>query len=105
VDGLELDLAGQVDVIRLDILTGLGRSAAALYGVRAVPTLLVVDGQGQIAHQTAGIPTDPGLVRAAALALTGQKCAYKPLRPLSRATKRWATELPNKRRPTVRRSR
>lgn len=72
VDGLERDLTNQVAVIRLDILTELGRTAAGLYGVRAVPTLLVVDGQGQVVHQTAGIPTDPGQVRQAALALVGE---------------------------------
>ena len=71
MDGLEQDLSGRVDVIRLDILTELGRTAAGLYGVRAVPTLLVVDGQGQIAHQSAGIPTDPSQLREAALALVG----------------------------------
>ena len=69
VDGLEQDLTNQVELIRLDILSETGRSAAGLYGVRSVPTLMVVDGQGQIAFQTAGIPTDPGQVRDAALAL------------------------------------
>jgi hypothetical protein len=69
VDGLERDLDNQVAVIRLDILTDLGRSAAGLYGVRAVPTLLVVDGQGQVVHQTAGIPTDPSPIRQTALDL------------------------------------
>ena len=70
MDGLEQDLSGRVDVIRLGILTELGHRRRAI-SVRAVPTLLVVDGQGQITHQSAGIPTDPSQLREAALALVG----------------------------------
>lgn len=47
VDGLEQDLNGKATVLRLDITSRLGRQAAASYGVRGTPTLIVVDGQGQ----------------------------------------------------------
>jgi thioredoxin-related protein len=47
VDGLERDLADKAEVIRLDVLSRLGRQAAAHYGVRGTPTVIVVDGQGQ----------------------------------------------------------
>ncbi|MCB0211678.1 MAG: hypothetical protein KDJ52_20235 [Anaerolineae bacterium] len=47
VDGLESDLSGQAEVVRLDIMTAVGRQAASMYGVRGIPTLMVVDGQGE----------------------------------------------------------
>lgn len=47
VDGLERDLADKAEVVRLDVTTQLGQQAAAKYGVRGTPTLIVIDGQGQ----------------------------------------------------------
>lgn len=57
VDRLEHQLEGKAEVIRLDMLSGVGRQAALRYGVRAVPTLLVLDGQGQV------VLTQVGLIR------------------------------------------
>jgi thioredoxin-related protein len=34
-------------VIRLSVTSGIGRQLAPSYGVRAVPTLILVDGTGQ----------------------------------------------------------
>jgi thioredoxin-like negative regulator of GroEL len=47
VDGLERDLKGKSDVLRLDVLSPLGRQVAGQFGVRGVPTLIVVDGNGR----------------------------------------------------------
>lgn len=47
MDGLEQDLSGKATVLHLDVTSRLGRQAAASYGVRGTPTLIVVDGQGQ----------------------------------------------------------
>lgn len=47
MDGLERDLAGKAEVVRLDVTTQVGQRAAATYGVRGTPTLIVIDGQGQ----------------------------------------------------------
>jgi thioredoxin-like negative regulator of GroEL len=47
VDGVEKQLTGKAQVIRLDVTSQVGREAAARYGVRGVPTLIVVDGDGQ----------------------------------------------------------
>ena len=47
MDGLEHDLTGKAEVVRLDVMTQVGQRAAATYGVRGTPTLIVVDGQGQ----------------------------------------------------------
>ena len=56
VDGLEKKLAGKAAVIRLDMLSRVGQQAARRYGVRGVPSLVVVDGRGQAVYGRAGIP-------------------------------------------------
>jgi thioredoxin-related protein len=61
VDGLEKKLAGQATVVRLDVMSKVGRQAAARYGVRGMPTLVVVDGHGQAVYSQMGIPR-PGQV-------------------------------------------
>lgn len=68
VDGLERELWGRVDVLRLDLLGEVGRAAAGTYGVRLLPTLLVIDGAGAEVARTEGLLTDPGALRDAALA-------------------------------------
>lgn len=62
MDGLEDDLTGKANVVRLNILSSIGRQAAAHFGVRGLPTLLVVDGGGQVTHTQLGI-IRPGAVR------------------------------------------
>jgi thioredoxin-related protein len=57
VDGLEQDLAGQAKVMRLDLMSSVGQQAAGYFGVRGIPTLLVVDGKGEV------ILTQIGLIR------------------------------------------
>lgn len=47
MDGLERDLTGKAEVVRLDVTTQVGQRAAAKYGVRGTPTVIVIDGQGQ----------------------------------------------------------
>ena len=56
VDGLEKDLEGRADVVRLSILTDLGREVATRYGVRAVPTFLIFDSQGALIGRQVGFP-------------------------------------------------
>ena len=63
MDRLERELDGKADVLRLDMMSGVGRQAAARFGVRAVPTLVVVDGNGQVALTQVGI-IRPGAVQA-----------------------------------------
>ncbi|NPV68567.1 MAG: thioredoxin family protein [Anaerolineae bacterium] len=71
MDGLEADLRGKVEVLRLDILNGPGRELARRYGVRAVPVFLLFDGQGNLIQQHSGIPNRDAL-REAALALSNR---------------------------------
>lgn len=61
VDRMESQLAGKAEVIRLNLMTQVGRQAAARYGVRGVPTLVVVDGTGAPVYGRYGIP-NPGQV-------------------------------------------
>ena len=63
VDRLERELDGKAEVIRLDMMSGVGRQAAAVFGVRVVPTLVVVDGQGQVSLTQVGL-IRPGVVQA-----------------------------------------
>jgi thioredoxin-like negative regulator of GroEL len=63
VDRLERELDGKADVIRLDMMSGVGRQVAARFGVRAVPTLVVVDAEGHIALTQVGL-IRPGDVQA-----------------------------------------
>ena len=61
VNRIENQLEGKAQVIRLDMLSRVGRQAAMRYGVRGMPTLLVVDGNGQPVYGRYGIPL-PGPV-------------------------------------------
>ncbi len=44
---MERDLKGKSAVLRLDVLSPVGRQVAGQFGVRGVPTLIVVDGDGR----------------------------------------------------------
>ena len=59
MDRLEGELGTQASVIRLNLLSSIGQAAAGQFGVRAIPTFVLVDGQGNILHRQAGrIDTD-----------------------------------------------
>jgi len=47
VDGIERELAGRARVVRLNMLSAEGRELAVRWGVRGVPTLIVLDGRGE----------------------------------------------------------
>lgn len=55
VDGIERKLDGRAKVVRLNTLSEVGQQAAVRYGVRGVPTLIVVDGNGQAVYSQVGI--------------------------------------------------
>jgi thiol-disulfide isomerase/thioredoxin len=61
VNGIEQELEGTARVIRLDIASELGKSAAGRYGVSSVPTTLVLDDTGEVVHRESGVP-DRGTV-------------------------------------------
>ena len=63
VDGLERKLNGKASVIRFDVMSRVGRQAAARFGVRAVPTLILINGDGEALLTQVGLPR-PGEVQA-----------------------------------------
>ncbi|NLE46716.1 MAG: thioredoxin family protein [Chloroflexi bacterium] len=69
VDGLERDLQGQAQVLRLSVTDEVGGILAHRYGVRGVPAFVLFDGTGQVALSFAGIP-DRNTVRQAVADLT-----------------------------------
>jgi thioredoxin-related protein len=56
VDGLERDLEGQAQVLRLSVLDDVGGQLAMRYGVRGVPTFVLLDGAGDVVLAQGGIP-------------------------------------------------
>jgi thioredoxin-related protein len=62
VDGIERDLEGTAQVIRINAITELGGRLAQRYGVRGVPAIVVLDGAGQVVTQSVGMPDRTGLV-------------------------------------------
>lgn len=65
VNGIEEDLGETVPVIRLDIGSDVGKSVADRFGVRGVPTTIVLDGAGQVVHRESGIPSREEVVASA----------------------------------------
>ena len=64
MDRLEADLSEQADVVRVDVATQVGSALAERYSVQAVPTLLVLDGAGQVVYSQPGLP-DRAAIEAA----------------------------------------
>ena len=65
MNGIQKDLEGTATVIRLDISSEVGRSAAETYGVTSVPTTLVLNGSDEVVHRESGIPSRKEVVRRA----------------------------------------
>jgi thioredoxin-related protein len=64
VDRLEQELAGQAQVVRVNLISQTGVDLARRYGVRATPTLLVFDGAGNVVYSQAGIPNRAAVLEA-----------------------------------------
>ncbi len=62
VDGIEKDLQGRARVIRLDAWNEVGQLAAQRYGVRSLPTLFILDGQGRVYDYVVGVPNRKAVV-------------------------------------------
>jgi len=56
VDRIEKKFKGQAEVVRLNVYHPISAELARAYHIRAVPTLIVFNGQGQIAHREIGVP-------------------------------------------------
>ena len=64
MDGLEKALEGQAPVLRLDVMSGVGREAAIRYQIRGVPTFLVFDGRGKVIYRQVGPPNRGAIIQA-----------------------------------------
>ena len=70
VDGLERDLQGQAQVLRVGVMDDVGGTLALRYGVRGVPTLVVLNGAGEVVLKQTGM-LDRAEVMAAVAELSG----------------------------------
>jgi thioredoxin-related protein len=56
VYGLERELGDRVQVLRLNVLSPVGRAAARKYAVRAVPTFVLFDAGEEMVYYQVGFP-------------------------------------------------
>ena len=70
VDGLERELGEKVQVLRLSVMDDVGGPLAMRYGVRGVPTFVLLDGAGEVVLKQAGMP-DREAIKAAVVELAG----------------------------------
>jgi len=64
VDRLERELASQIQVLRLNVTDDVGRELAMRYGVRGVPTFVLLDGAGETTLTQVGMPDRAEIVAA-----------------------------------------
>ncbi|MBN1177939.1 MAG: hypothetical protein JXD18_01925 [Anaerolineae bacterium] len=64
MDRIETELEGRAEVVRLSVMSDVGGTLARRYGVRGVPTLVVIDGAGQVVYAEAGIPDQEAIIAA-----------------------------------------
>jgi thioredoxin-related protein len=70
VDGLERRLedgstpSPQAQVLRLNVTDSVGRRLAIRYGVRRVPTLVLLDGSGNVLLKQVGTPRRDEIIEA-----------------------------------------
>jgi thioredoxin-related protein len=71
VDGLAQTLEGQAQVLRLSVTDDVGGELAMRYGVRGVPTFVLLDGAGEVVLKQVGMPDRAGIEAAVARLLEG----------------------------------
>jgi thioredoxin-related protein len=71
VDGIERELEGRAQVVRLSVMDNVGGQLALRYGARGVPTIVVLDGAGEVVYVKTGSP-NRGEILAAVQGVTGQ---------------------------------
>jgi thioredoxin-related protein len=71
VDGLERELEGRAQVLRLSVMDDVGGGLAMRYGVRGVPTFVLLDRAGEVVLQQAGMP-DRDAIQATVTELLGE---------------------------------
>ena len=56
VDGIERELEGRAQVVRLSVMDSVGGQLALRYGARGVPTMVVLNGAGEVVYVKIGSP-------------------------------------------------
>ncbi len=56
MNGIEAQVGDRLEIIRLDLLSAIGRQAAREYGVHMVPATLLFDGRGELIDRQIGKP-------------------------------------------------
>jgi hypothetical protein len=64
-------LEGGAQVVRLSVMDNVGGQLALRYGARGVPTIVVLDGAGEVVYVKTGSP-NRGEILAAVQGVTGQ---------------------------------
>ncbi len=64
VDRLEQELAGQAQVLRLNVSSSVNVKLAMRYGVRGVPAFLLLDGTGKVVWGQGGAPSRDKIIAA-----------------------------------------
>ena len=62
MDGLERELEGRAQVLRLSVMDGVGGELALRYNVRGVPTFVLLDGAGEVVLTQVGMPDRAAIV-------------------------------------------
>lgn len=70
MNGIEAQVGNRVEIIRLDLLSAIGRQAARQYGVHMVPATLLFDGQGEIVERQTGMPEAGRVIALIELTMT-----------------------------------
>jgi len=71
VDGLERELGDRAQVLRLSVMDDVGGELAKRYGVRGVPTFVLLDGVGEVVLKQTGMP-DRDEIEATVAALSSE---------------------------------
>lgn len=64
VDGLERELEGRAQVLRISVISGVGADLAGRYNVRGVPTFVLLDGAGNLVYTHIGSPDREAILAA-----------------------------------------
>lgn len=64
MDGLERELQGQAQMLRLNVMDDVGGQLAARYDVRVVPTFVLLDGAGRVVLTQVGRPDRAAIIEA-----------------------------------------
>ena len=62
VNGIEKDLEGRAEVIRMNVVSKLGKTLARRYDIKGIPATLVFGGDGDLVHRHAGLPNRKAIV-------------------------------------------